>query len=40
MQAHGKKEVEYKASVVFMLSDASKYMNGAIVPMDGWRSIW
>jgi len=33
-------EDEYKASVVFMVSDASKYMNGAIIPMDGGRSIW
>ena len=33
-------EDEYKASVVFMLSDASKYMNGAIIPLDGGRSIW
>ena len=33
-------EDEYKASVVFMVSDASKYMNGAIIPIDGGRSIW
>jgi NAD(P)-dependent dehydrogenase (short-subunit alcohol dehydrogenase family) len=33
-------EDEYKASVVFMVSEASKYMNGAIIPMDGGRSIW
>jgi len=33
-------EDEYKASVIFMLSDASKYMNAAIIPMDGGRSIW
>ena len=33
-------EDEYKASVIFMLSDASRYMNGAVIPMDGGRSIW
>jgi NAD(P)-dependent dehydrogenase (short-subunit alcohol dehydrogenase family) len=32
-------EDEYKASVVFMVSDASKYMNGSVVSMDGGRSI-
>ena len=31
---------EYKASILFMLSDASKYMNGVIIPIDGGRSIW
>ena len=33
-------EDEFKASVVFMVSDASKYMNGSVVSMDGGRSIW
>ena len=33
-------EDEYKASVAFLLSDASKYMNGTIIPIDGGRSIW
>ena len=33
-------EDEYKASVVFMVSDASKYMNGSVVSMDGGRSAW
>ena len=33
-------EGEYKASIVFMLSDASKYMNGSILSIDGGRSIW
>ena len=33
-------EDEYKASVVFMVSDASKYMNGSVVSMDGGRSCW
>lgn len=31
---------EYQAALVFMLSDASSYMNGAIIPMDGGRSVW
>jgi NAD(P)-dependent dehydrogenase (short-subunit alcohol dehydrogenase family) len=33
-------EDEYKASVVFMLSDASSYMNGSVVSMDGGRTCW
>lgn len=31
---------EYQAALVFMLSDASSYMNGAIIPIDGGRSVW
>jgi len=31
---------EYKAAVVFMVSDASSYMNGSVVSMDGGRSSW
>ena len=31
---------EYQAAVVFLLSDASRYMNGAILPMDGGRTVW
>ena len=33
-------EDEYKASVVFMVSEASAYMNGSVVSMDGGRSCW
>ena len=33
-------EDDYKASVVFMVSDASVYMNGSVVSMDGGRSCW
>ena len=33
-------EDEYKESVVFMVSEASKYMNGSILSVDGGRSIW
>lgn len=31
---------EYKASVVFMCSDASAYMTGTTVVMDGGRTCW
>jgi NAD(P)-dependent dehydrogenase (short-subunit alcohol dehydrogenase family) len=31
---------EYKASILFMCSDASSYMNGATLSMDGGRSAW
>jgi NAD(P)-dependent dehydrogenase (short-subunit alcohol dehydrogenase family) len=31
---------EYQGVLVFLLSDDSAYMNGAILPMDGGRSVW
>lgn len=33
-------EKEYQGVLIWMLSDASSYLNGAIVPVDGGRSAW
>jgi len=31
---------EYRSAVQFLCSDASKYMNGQNIVMDGGRSVW
>ena len=31
---------EYRAAIQFLCSDASAYMNGQNVVMDGGRSVW
>jgi NAD(P)-dependent dehydrogenase (short-subunit alcohol dehydrogenase family) len=31
---------EYQGALVWMLSDASSYLNGAIIPIDGGRTAW
>ena len=34
------KDDEYQTTLLWMLSDGSKYLNGAIVPVDGGRTAW
>jgi NAD(P)-dependent dehydrogenase (short-subunit alcohol dehydrogenase family) len=34
------KSNEYQGTIIWMLSDASSYLNGAIVAVDGGRSSW
>jgi NAD(P)-dependent dehydrogenase (short-subunit alcohol dehydrogenase family) len=31
---------EYQGALLFLLSEASSYLNGAILPMEGGRSVW
>ena len=31
---------EYQGTLIWMLSEASSYLNGAIVPVDGGRTTW
>lgn len=34
------KKDEYQGIIVWMLSDASSYLNGAVIPIDGGRTAW
>ena len=31
---------EYQGTLLWILSDASSYLNGSIIPVDGGRVIW
>ena len=31
---------EYQGALIFLLSDSSKYLNGAIIPIEGGRCVW
>ncbi|MDB4229118.1 SDR family oxidoreductase [Paracoccaceae bacterium] len=31
---------EYQGALVWLLSDEASYLNGAIIPIDGGRSVW
>ena len=31
---------EYQGTLLWMLSDASSYLNGAIIPIEGGRTVW
>tara|TARA_B100000780_G_C21093981_1_gene441061 strand:+ start:166 stop:984 length:819 start_codon:yes stop_codon:yes gene_type:complete len=31
---------EYQGTIIYMLSDASSYLNGAVIPVDGGRTAW
>jgi len=34
------KKDEYQSSIVWMLSDSSSYLNGAVIAIDGGRTAW
>jgi len=31
---------DYKSAIVFMVSDASSYLNGSVLTIDGGRTVW
>jgi NAD(P)-dependent dehydrogenase (short-subunit alcohol dehydrogenase family) len=34
------KDYEYQGVLLWMLSNASSYLNGSVIPIDGGRTVW
>ena len=34
------KKDEFNSTIIFLLSDSSKYINGAVISIDGGRTSW
>ena len=34
------KQTEYQATIIYLLSEASSYLNGSVVTADGGRTSW
>jgi hypothetical protein len=34
------KKYEYNSTIIWILSDSNKYLNGSIISIDGGRTAW